>query len=131
MNYMFSFVFKCILSCAFASWYIECKKMHCINNVTDRNRKFTVSKLTFQRLRRTWNVFKEPFVPRCKLLNVYYKNQYFNAAKDKFVRIHVMKACSGSWGLAPLILNLEARWSSRISFTPQVALPWSEKAVTR
>jgi hypothetical protein len=42
-----------------------------------------------------------------------------NEGKGKLVQVHALKACSGSRGVAPLILNIGTRWNCVVSVTPR------------
>ena len=43
-----------------------------------------------------------------------------HCVKGVVVPLHGMKACSGSRGIAELVLNLNIRWKLAVSFTAQL-----------
>jgi hypothetical protein len=49
--------------------------------------------------------------------------------KGKVVSTHTMKADSGSRGIAPLFLNLDARWGWVVSITAWPLYPWERTPV--
>jgi len=53
--------------------------------------------------------------------------QHCKEGKGKLVPVHVLKACSGSRDVTPLILNLGTRWNWVVNFTPGKKLPYQVK----
>lgn len=59
-----------------------------------------------------------------------YIHLVYKSLKGKFVPGHAMKVCRGSWGIAPLFLNLGTRWTLVVNFILRPLCSWERTPVS-